>query len=124
MTFREFTGKNVEGAIRAAMAEYGADLSELDIEILSQGSKGVLGVGAEDARILAAPKSAAGGQEAAPPAPTRSAPAAPPPAVAAEPTPSADAPETYDAPAASVFDAIEQTYSVDRYVVAAIWGIE
>jgi len=58
MTFREFTGKNVEEAIRAAMAEFTADLGELDIEILAQGSRGVLGVGAEEARILAAPKSA------------------------------------------------------------------
>ena len=38
MTFREFTGKNVEEAIRAAMAEFSADLSDLDIEILGQGS--------------------------------------------------------------------------------------
>jgi spoIIIJ-associated protein len=58
MTFREFTGKNVEEAIRGAMKEFGTDLSELDIEILSQGSRGILGVGAEDARVLAAPKSA------------------------------------------------------------------
>lgn len=58
MTFREFTGKNVEEAIRTAMKEYSADLSELDIEILSQGSRGILGVGGEEARILAAPKSA------------------------------------------------------------------
>ena len=58
MTFREFSGKNVEEAIRTAMAEFSADLSELDIEILAQGSRGVLGVGAEEARILAAPKSA------------------------------------------------------------------
>jgi len=58
MTFREFTGKNVEEAIRTAMAEFSSDLSELDIEILAQGSRGVLGVGAEEARILAAPKSA------------------------------------------------------------------
>lgn len=58
MTFREFTGKNVEEAIRTAMKEYGSDLSDLDIEILSQGSRGILGVGGEDARILAAPKSA------------------------------------------------------------------
>jgi spoIIIJ-associated protein len=58
MTFREFTGKNVEEAIRAAMAEYSADLGELDIEILAQGSRGILGVGGEEARILAAPKSA------------------------------------------------------------------
>ena len=63
MTFKEFTGKNVEGAIRAAMAEFSAELSDLDIEILSQGSKGVLGVGGEDARILAAPKSALAGAE-------------------------------------------------------------
>jgi spoIIIJ-associated protein len=58
MTFREFTGKNVEEAIRAAMAEYSAGLGDLDIEILAQGSRGILGVGGEDARILAAPKSA------------------------------------------------------------------
>ncbi|MCC6618243.1 MAG: Jag N-terminal domain-containing protein [Chloroflexi bacterium] len=58
MTFREFTGKNVEEAIRSAMAEFGTDLGDLDIEILSQGSRGMLGVGGEEARILAAPKSA------------------------------------------------------------------
>jgi spoIIIJ-associated protein len=58
MTFREFTGKNVEEAIRAAMKEFEADLSDLDIEILSQGSRGILGVGGEEARILAAPRSA------------------------------------------------------------------
>ena len=63
MTFREFTGKNVEEAIRSAMKEYGADLSELDIEILSQGSRGILGVGGEEARILAAPKSAVAAAE-------------------------------------------------------------
>lgn len=58
MTFKEFTGKNVEEAIRAAMAEFEADLGDLDIEILAQGSRGILGVGGEEARILAAPKSA------------------------------------------------------------------
>jgi spoIIIJ-associated protein len=39
------------------MREFGAELSDLDIEILSQGSRGLLGVGGEEARILAAPKS-------------------------------------------------------------------
>ena len=58
MTFNEFTGKNVEEAIRAAMKEFGSDLGDLDIEILSQGSRGILGVGSDEARILAAPKSA------------------------------------------------------------------
>jgi len=63
MTFREFTGKNVEEAIRTAMAEFSSDLGDLDIEILAQGSRGVLGVGAEEARILAAPKSAVNAAE-------------------------------------------------------------
>jgi spoIIIJ-associated protein len=63
MTFREFSGKNVEEAIRAAMAEFSADLGDLDIEILSQGSRGILGVGGEEARILAAPKSAVASAE-------------------------------------------------------------
>jgi spoIIIJ-associated protein len=63
MTFREFTGKNVEEAIRAAMREFASDLSDLDIEILAQGSRGILGVGGEEARILAAPKSAVAAAE-------------------------------------------------------------
>jgi spoIIIJ-associated protein len=58
MTFKEFSGKNVEEAIRAAMREFNADLGDLDIEILAQGSRGILGVGSDEARILAAPKSA------------------------------------------------------------------
>ena len=58
MTFKEFSGKNVEEAIRAAMREFSSDLADLDIEILSQGSRGILGVGGDEARILAAPKSA------------------------------------------------------------------
>jgi spoIIIJ-associated protein len=63
MTFKEFTGKNVEEAIRTAMREFEADLSDLDIEILAQGSRGILGVGGEEARILAAPKSAVAAAE-------------------------------------------------------------
>jgi spoIIIJ-associated protein len=63
MTFREFTGKNVEEAIRTAMKEFSAELADLDIEILSQGSRGILGVGGEEARILAAPKSAVAAAE-------------------------------------------------------------
>jgi spoIIIJ-associated protein len=80
MTFREFTGKNVEEAIRAAMAEFSADLGDLDIEILAQGSRGILGVGGEEARILAAPKSAVAAAETirsepVPPAPLAESPA-------------------------------------------------
>jgi spoIIIJ-associated protein len=80
MTFREFTGKNVEEAIRSAMKEFSSDLSDLDIEILSQGSRGILGVGGEEARILAAPKSAVAAAETV----RMSEPDAPLPALAAD----------------------------------------
>ena len=94
MTFREFTGKNVEEAIRSAMKEFSAELADLDIEILSQGSRGILGVGGEEARILAAAKSAVAAAEtvrdtpAEPtkPPPPRAAPAARRAAAAAPPT--------------------------------------
>src|SRR5512144_228019 len=59
--YKEFTGKTVEEALRAARDEFGAGLDELDFEILTPGSRGVLGMGAEPARIIAAPRSALGG---------------------------------------------------------------
>ncbi|HEY8772815.1 MAG TPA: RNA-binding cell elongation regulator Jag/EloR [Candidatus Limnocylindria bacterium] len=95
MTFREFTGKNVEEAIRTAMKEYSAELSELDIEILSQGSRGILGVGGEEARILAAPKSAVAAAETV----RDTAPEPAEPIVPREPShPSAAAPEAEGEP--------------------------
>src|SRR6476659_11510874 len=59
--YKEFTGKTVEEALRAARDEFGAELNDLDFEILTPGSRGVLGMGAEPARIVAAPRSALGG---------------------------------------------------------------
>ena len=59
--YREFTGKTVEEALRQAREAFGVGLDGLDFEILTPGSRGVLGMGAEPARILAAPRSALGG---------------------------------------------------------------
>jgi spoIIIJ-associated protein len=59
--YKEFTGKTVEEALRAARDEFGAELNDLDFEILTPGSRGVLGMGAEPARIVAAPREALGG---------------------------------------------------------------
>ncbi len=77
--YKEFSGKTVEEALRAAREEFGAELNDLDFEILTPGSRGVLGMGAEPARIVAAPRQALGGS-----APKREAAAAvplpPPPA--------------------------------------------
>lgn len=59
--YREFTGKSVEEALRQAREDFGVGLDDLDFEILTPGSRGVLGMGAEPARIVAAPRSALGG---------------------------------------------------------------
>src|SRR4051794_38859094 len=59
--YKEFTGKSVEEALKAARDEFGAELNDLDFEILTPGSRGVLGMGAEPARIVAAPRSELGG---------------------------------------------------------------
>src|SRR5215211_7756086 len=59
--YREFTGKTVEEALRNAREAFGAELNDLDFEILTPGSRGVLGMGAEPARIIAAPRTALGG---------------------------------------------------------------
>jgi spoIIIJ-associated protein len=81
--YREFTGKSVEEALKLAREAFGAGLDDLDFEILTPGSRGVLGMGAEPARIVAAPRAALGGA-----APKREAAAATP-----LPTP---APRPYD----------------------------
>lgn len=59
--YKEFTGKTVEEALRLAREEFSAELNDLDFEILTPGSRGVLGMGAEPARIVAAPRQALGG---------------------------------------------------------------
>jgi spoIIIJ-associated protein len=79
--YQEFTGKTVEEALRNAREQFGVSgLQDLDFEILTQGSRGVLGMGAEPARIIAAPRSALGG--AAPR--TEAAQAVPPPPAPAQ----------------------------------------
>jgi len=45
--YREFSGKSVEEALKNAREEFGVELNDLDFEILTAGSRGVLGMGAE-----------------------------------------------------------------------------
>jgi spoIIIJ-associated protein len=55
----EFTGRTVDEAIEEAERALGGDRNVLDIEVLSQGSRGVFGIGAENARIRARRKEVA-----------------------------------------------------------------
>src|ERR1700675_2731164 len=60
--YQEFTGKSVEEAIKKAIEAFAVGgLHDIDFEILTHGSRGVLGMGAEQARIVAAPRAALGG---------------------------------------------------------------
>lgn len=47
----EKSAKNKEAAIEAALKELGAAREDVDIEVLDEGSKGFLGIGARDARV-------------------------------------------------------------------------
>jgi spoIIIJ-associated protein len=47
----EATGSTVDEAIQKALDELGLDEDEVDVEVLQEGSKGVLGLGTEQARV-------------------------------------------------------------------------
>jgi spoIIIJ-associated protein len=51
----EVSAKTVEEAIRLALAKLGKQRDEVLISVLSEGSRGILGIGSEDARILVTP---------------------------------------------------------------------
>jgi spoIIIJ-associated protein len=48
----EITAKTVNEAIAKALALLGRDRSEVDVSVLSEGARGIFGIGGEDARIL------------------------------------------------------------------------
>lgn len=51
MESQEASGKSVDEAVEIALRNLGAKLSEVEIVILSEGRAGILGLGAEDARV-------------------------------------------------------------------------
>ena len=63
----ERTARTVEEAEELALKELGADRSEVEVEILSRGKAGFLGIGAEVARIRVTRLGSGDGQSDAPP---------------------------------------------------------
>lgn len=53
--YREFEAKTVDEAIVAAMRAFRSDFESLDIQVVSEGSKGLFGLGSKSAKILARP---------------------------------------------------------------------
>lgn len=81
----EFRGKSVEEATDTGLATLGLKRSQVEIEILSRGSRGLLGFGAEDARVRitripTAEREPPAKVEALPPKQPKPAKPAPPPA--------------------------------------------
>lgn len=52
----EITARTVPEAIEKALARLGKTRDEVDVSVLSEGSRGILGIGSEDARILVSPR--------------------------------------------------------------------
>ncbi len=96
----EFTGKSVDEAIADGLAQLGLRQDQVEVEILSRGSRGIFGLGSEPAKVRLV--RIAGPATPAKPAPTPAKPAvAPAPAPApAKPTPTpAATPAAPSAPA-------------------------
>ena len=66
----EFRGKTVEAAINAGLIALQISREDVEIEVIKQGSRGVLGIGAEDAVVRLTAKHAGRPEPAAPPAST------------------------------------------------------
>lgn len=82
----EFRGKTVEAAIAAALSALRLSRDEVEIEVIRPGSRGVLGIGAEDAVVRVSALRSSRPAEVAAPTPRAEPPA---PTSAAAPTPSA-----------------------------------
>ncbi len=74
----EFTGKTVDEAVAEGLAQLRLSRSDVSVEILSKGSRGIFGIGSEPARVRLTP---------APKPQTPAQPAQPAPAAKAEPAP-------------------------------------
>jgi spoIIIJ-associated protein len=80
----EYRGKTVDAAINAALAALRVSLEQVDVEVVRPGSRGVLGIGAEDAIIRVTVKAPPDEKEETPAA---VAPASPEPKPRQEPKP-------------------------------------
>jgi spoIIIJ-associated protein len=98
----EESGKTVDEAIGKALERLGLDETEVEIEILSMGRSGILGIGGDRARVLVRPKGGA---------------AAPTPGAAAAPTPGAAPPAGEDTETAlGILEHLLELMSVDASV--------
>ena len=97
----EFRGRTPEEATEAGLAALKLTADQVEIEVLSKGSRGLLGFGAEDARVRITPLGKQPAKPAQPKPPKKETPVPPPIKAAAEPKPQQpEAPKPKPAPKA------------------------
>ena len=103
----EESGKTVDEAIEKALEKLGLDETEVEVEVLSMGRSGILGIGGDRARVLVRPK---GGAAPAPGAST-------PESGTTDPAPAAAAPTEEDLETAvGVLERLLELMNVDASV--------
>src|SRR2546423_1113252 len=63
----EATGKNVDEAVSRALEQLGLRREQVEISVVSEGRSGILGVGAQPARVLVTPRPSAPAAQPEPP---------------------------------------------------------
>ena len=59
----EYTAKSVEAAVDEGLRQLGVSRDQIEVEVLQEGSRGILGIGASDALVRLTRKPSAGAQE-------------------------------------------------------------
>ena len=125
----EYRGKTVDAAINAALAALRVNLEQVDVEVVRPGSRGVLGIGAEDAIIrvtVKAPpvekKETTAVVAPAPPEPKPRQEPRPRATRAPKPAPTPAAPEPVSEPAAERHPRAASVASADKETAAAEQG--
>ena len=94
----EFRGRTPEEATETGLAILKLTEEQVEIEVLSKGSRGLLGFGAEDARVRITPIGKKPSKPASPPPPEKTAAPPPRPAVKTQPAATVQQPEAPKAP--------------------------
>jgi spoIIIJ-associated protein len=131
MDSTEVSARNVNDAIHQALAQLGVSEEQAEIVVINEGSRGILGIGAEDARVrvtrrvaparIPLPPPAAAVRPAPAPRPA-AAPVAPPVSVAEPVSPAADAVPSQPVAAAPSGMTVGQVAQIAQQVLLELLG--
>ncbi|MBX3049843.1 MAG: Jag N-terminal domain-containing protein [Caldilineaceae bacterium] len=118
---QEFSAKSVEAAIEDGLRHLGVSRDRVDVEVLHEGSRGLLGIGSTNARVRLTLRSAPTPAAKSTPAPVKAPPVTPPAAVPAAAPPTV---ESQPAPVAAVSDSAQDSERDDEPADSALGAVE